>query len=139
MLLAGDEFGRTQRGSNNAYCQDNEISWVNWSLLETNRELFEFTKQLIALRKKHPLLRRKTFLAGKGDMEWIGPDGTEVDWHHGHAIGMRLLGKNPLLILINNEIHSVEFNISKHWKKELSTANIDNFTLPPHSLAVFSK
>ncbi len=149
MLLAGDEFGRTQRGSNNAYCQDNEISWVDWSLLETNRELFEFTKQLIALRKKHPTLRRNKFFTGKSDIEWLGPNGIEVDWHHGHAIGMHLKGKDPLLILINNEFHSAEFNLSNlhvttessgkgGWKKELSTATVDGFNLPPHSLAVFS-
>ncbi len=138
MLTAGDEFGRTQRGSNNAYCQDNDISWVDWSLLETNHELFSFTKQLIALRKKHPVLRRKTFLTGNGDVEWIGPNGTEVDWHHGHAIGMRLLGKDELLILINNEDHDVSFEVSKDWKKKLSTAPTEGFTLPPHSLAVYS-
>jgi len=140
MLMAGDEFGRTQKGSNNAYCQDNEISWVDWSLLETNRELFEFTKQLIALRHRHPILRRKKFFTGKGDIEWIGPDGHEVDWHHSRAIGMHLTGKEDLLILINNEQHDVAFNISNVWKFELSTAQLEtNETLPPHSLAVFSR
>ena len=153
MLLAGDEFGRTQQGSNNAYCQDNEISWVDWSLLETNRELFEFTKKLIALRKKHSVLRQKKFFTGKSDIQWIGSDGTEIDWHNAHAIGMHLKGKDPLLILINNEFHSVKFNISngwkqaepapnnssKFWKLTLATTDISGFTLPPHSLALFSK
>ncbi len=58
LLLAGDEFGRTQEGNNNAYCQDNEISWVNWNLQKTNAELFAFTKELIWLRKGHPILHR---------------------------------------------------------------------------------
>ncbi len=139
MLLAGDEFGRTQQGNNNAYCQDNEISWINWTQIETNRELFDFTKQLIALRKKHPVLRRKNFFTGQNDLQWIGPNGDEIDWHNSRAIGMHLIGKKPLLILVNNEAQATTFTeISNHWKKELSTAPVNNFTLSPHSLAVFS-
>ncbi len=59
MFLAGDEFGNTQYGNNNAYCQDNEISWLNWELLEKNRDLFEFFKFMIAYRRKHPIIRKK--------------------------------------------------------------------------------
>ncbi len=59
MFLAGDEFGNTQFGNNNAYCQDNEISWLDWSYLEKNRELFEFVKYMIAFRKRHPVIRKK--------------------------------------------------------------------------------
>lgn len=150
MLMAGDEFGRTQQGSNNAYCQDNEISWVDWILLDINHELFEFTKDLIALRKEYAALRRKKFFTGKGDIEWIGRDGGEPNWEMDRAIGMHLSGKKSLLILINNEEHDVPFNISNvpvtpkpfgegGWKKELSTAPVNGFTLPPHSLAVFSR
>ena len=147
MLLAGDEFGRTQKGSNNAYCQDNDISWVDWSLLDKNSELFEFTKQLIALRKKHPALRRKTHFTGKGDVEWIGPDGGKPDWENARALGMHLPGTDELLILINNEGHKVTFSkqaepaptkVSNVWKLELSTAQVDGLTLPPHSLAIYS-
>ena len=139
MMLAGDEFGRTQKGSNNAYCQDNDISWVDWSLLEKNSELFDFTKQLIALRKKHPALRRKTHFTGNGDIEWIGPDGGKPDWEHGRAIGMHLPGKDDLLILINNEKQDVEFTVSGKWNLELSTTGIDGLTLPPHSISVYTK
>ncbi len=159
MLLAGDEFGRTQKGSNNAYCQDNDISWVDWSLLEKNRELFEFTKQLIALRKKHPALRRKKHFTDNGDIKWIGPDGNKPDWQHGHALGMHLVGsalradrrrlgepslpQDELLILINNEQQDVPFSLSEQdqpaWKLELNTAKIEGFTLPAHSLAVYTK
>ena len=63
MLLAGDEFGRTQQGNNNAYCQDNEISWVDWSLVETNETLVRFVQQMTALRAKFPILRRNRFLS----------------------------------------------------------------------------
>ena len=65
MLLAGDELGRTQGGNNNAYCQDNEISWIDWGIDERRQRLLEFTQRLIALRHEHPVFRRSTFLAGE--------------------------------------------------------------------------
>ncbi|MBN9518639.1 glycogen debranching protein GlgX [bacterium] len=65
MLLAGDEFLRSQKGNNNAWCQDNEISWVDWTLAETNADFLRFTKELIALRKRHPVLRRRRFFVGE--------------------------------------------------------------------------
>ncbi|MEU3651114.1 glycogen debranching protein GlgX [Lentzea sp. NPDC034063] len=91
MIVNGDEFGRTQNGNNNAYCQDNEVSWVDWSLLEANSELAEFTSALAAFRKAHPVFRRKRFFAGrpirKGeelrDIAWFTPAGeemTEQNW-----------------------------------------------------------
>jgi glycogen operon protein len=84
MLLAGDEFGRTQRGNNNPYCQDNEISWVDWTLAETNRDLLRFTRLLIEFRRAHSVLRRSDFLTGE---ETEHAPGRDVTWH-----GMRLDG-----------------------------------------------
>lgn len=78
MLLSGDEFRRTQKGNNNAYCQDNEISWLDWSFKEKNAVIFRYTKAIIAFRKKHPALRRKTFLTGSPDESSTGPD---ISWH----------------------------------------------------------
>ena len=82
MLLGGDEFGRTQHGSNNAWCQDNEISWFDWSLLEENAELFAFVQKLIVLRRAHPVFRRRQFLrgteedgSGLPDVWWFRTDG----------------------------------------------------------------
>ena len=69
MLLAGDEFGRTQRGNNNAYCQDNEISWLDWRIEEKGRSLTEFVQQLTQLRDRYPILRRGRFLAGEYNEE----------------------------------------------------------------------
>ncbi|WP_318307239.1 glycogen debranching protein GlgX [Amycolatopsis solani] len=94
MLLHGDEFGRTQQGNNNAYCQDNELSWVDWSLLERNRELFEFTSAVVDLRHQHPVFRRRRFFAGRPirrgdelrDIAWFTPAGDEMtdqDWEAG--------------------------------------------------------
>ena len=103
MLLGGDEFGRTQQGNNNAYCQDSEISWVDWALLRKNRELFEFTKQAIAFRQAHPALWRTTFFKGQNkagefpDIRWYGPDGApQPDWQKGTALACRLDGRREL-------------------------------------------
>ncbi len=82
MLLGGDEFGRTQRGNNNAYCQDNELSWFDWTLLEQNQELYQFTEALIAFRKAQPALMRQTyFRADEDEVRWFRPDRTPVDWN----------------------------------------------------------
>jgi glycogen operon protein len=78
MLLAGDEVLRTQHGNNNSYCQNNETSWFDWGLTERNRDLLEFTRAMIAFRKRHPTLRRERFLSGEPDEGQAMPD---VTWH----------------------------------------------------------
>lgn len=80
MLLGGDEFRRTQRGNNNAYCQDNETSWYDWRLATSNAGLIRFVKGLIALRKEHPVLSAERFYSSE-DISWFGPEGQPVDWH----------------------------------------------------------
>jgi glycogen operon protein len=105
MLLHGDEIGRTQRGNNNAYCQDNELSWVNWDLTTEQRELLDFTGRLIDLFHTNPLLRRRSFFTGRPipgegakDLTWLRPDGgetTDDDWGNpaNHVIGMLVHGE----------------------------------------------
>jgi isoamylase len=94
MLLHGDELGRTQRGNNNGYCQDNELSWVDWSLAERNADLLDFTSSLIEIRHNHPVFRRRRFFAGRPirrggelrDIAWFAPTGEEMseqDWEAG--------------------------------------------------------
>lgn len=100
MLCAGDEFGRTQHGNNNAYCQDNAVSWIDWGLLKGEGRLYDFTVKMIAFRAAHPALRRGRFLAGappfKGatpDIRWYGVDGAkDPDWGNGRALACRLDG-----------------------------------------------
>jgi len=104
MLLMGDEFGRTQGGNNNAYCQDNEINWVNWEHSTEDRELLLFVQRIIRLRKKHPALRRRYFFQGRDifgggikDVMWMSPNGkemTEKEWQQSFArcLGMFLAG-----------------------------------------------
>lgn len=103
MLVAGDEISRTQNGNNNAYCQDNETSWLNWP--EADKELLDFTRKLIHLRKKHPAFRRRRWFTGqriKGigleDIAWFLPNGSEMpdeNWNHDFAksLGVFLNGK----------------------------------------------
>ena len=93
MILGGDELGRSQRGNNNAYCQDNELTWYDWAA--TDGELFDFVRALIGLRARHPVLRRRRFFQGRpiwgqelSDIGWFRPDGQEMsddDWRTGYA------------------------------------------------------
>jgi len=104
MLAGGDEIGRTQKGNNNAYCQDNDISWFSWDLSEEDKDFLEFTRMVIALRQQHPVLRRQRFFqgrplrgAGVKDLAWIDPSGVEMTddmWlaPHARALGMLLSG-----------------------------------------------
>jgi glycogen operon protein len=87
MIVSGDEILRTQRGNNNAYCQDNAISWFDWKLVQRNAEMFRFTQALIEFRKAQPNVRRASFFTGKAseedklpDVSWFGPTGKSVDW-----------------------------------------------------------
>jgi glycogen operon protein len=134
MICGGDETGRTQRGNNNAYCQDNELSWFDWTLDAPSRELLAFTQRLIALRREHPELHRRKFFHGRpdcaGDMKdltWLRPDGGEMndaDWSGPkRTFGLRLCGlamddvndrgesitDDTLLVLLNAEPDVVPF------------------------------
>jgi isoamylase len=104
MLLGGDELGRTQWGNNNAYCQDNEISWVNWNLDAADRELLEFTRETLRIFRENPVFRRRGFFAGRPvrggskDVTWLHPSGREMtpaDWDDGaqKAVGMLIDGE----------------------------------------------
>jgi isoamylase len=80
MLLGGDEFLRTQGGNNNAWCQDNPVSWFDWTLTTHNADFLRFARKLIALRRQHPVLRRRHFFHGNGDVEWHGTDPGKADF-----------------------------------------------------------
>ena len=140
MILAGDEFGRTQRGNNNAYCQDNEISWLDWSLLKQNQDLYRFTKEMIAFRKRHPSLRRINFINHNAytlqhqGIQWHGVKLSEPDWsYHSHAIAFLLEGQavpggdNDIYVAINSYWETLTFAIptapsQKPWHLMADTA-----------------
>jgi glycogen operon protein len=105
MLVAGDEMGRSQQGNNNAYCQDNDLSWVRWELAPDEEKLLAFTRRVIALRNAHALFRRRTFFRGRAvhepdatDIVWLNPDGREMtddEWNQSFArcLGASLSGR----------------------------------------------
>jgi isoamylase len=154
MLLAGDEIGRTQRGNNNAYCQDNEISWVDWNATAEGRQLLAFVQRVITLRNAHPLFRRRTFLRGRAirdpavkDVVWLNPDGREMtddEWNQSFArcLGMFLSGRglterdehgrpvedNDLLLLLNAHHDEIPFSLpagSAPWNALVDTSSSD--------------
>ena len=135
MILAGDEFGNTQKGNNNAYAQDNEISWLHWDATPEGRDLLEFARKLIAIRKAYPILHRNRFLVGEyneeldvKDVTWITPAATEMtveQWHDPGAkcfgmlldgraqpTGIKRRGSDATLLLIFNAYEGVvEFTL----------------------------
>jgi isoamylase len=114
MLLGGDEFRRTQRGNNNAYCQDNEVSWFDWNLLETHKEIHRFTKGMIAFRRAHSVLRGEDFYTD-ADIKWFAPDGAVPDWadQRQKSFACLILGRTEpdLFLLFNTDTNPVDFII----------------------------
>ncbi|MFD4728607.1 glycogen debranching protein GlgX [Streptomyces seoulensis] len=153
MLGHGDELGRTQRGNNNAYCQDNEISWIDWDLTDEQRALADFTRRLIGLRAEHPVLRRRRFFRGETetrrkqplpDLIWLRPDAREMndqDWRRGdaHSVGVFLNGDaiaerdayggrvvdDSFLLLLNGFWEPVDFRLPAASYGERWTTLID--------------
>ncbi|HEX4978900.1 MAG TPA: hypothetical protein VFV35_02435, partial [Acidimicrobiales bacterium] len=141
MLLGGDEMGRTQRGNNNAYCQDNEISWFDWSNTQDHLDLLGYTRRLMDFRQAHPVLRRRRWFQGRSvrgsdekDIAWLNPDGTEMtddDWDVGFAkvLGVFLNGDaipslgprgerivdDSLLLLFSAHFEPVAFTVPTGW------------------------
>jgi glycogen operon protein len=126
LLTQGDEFGRTQHGNNNAYCQDNEISWVDWSLAQKNSGLLRFTRLMIALRKRHFAMGREQFV---GRVSWHGTKLGEPDWTgQGRALAFQLHGRHgqpDFYILFNAHWEWQRFDLPQHgsrpWKRLVDT------------------
>src|SRR5438094_2310520 len=157
MLCGGDEWGRTQNGNNNAYCQDNEISWFNWERDEKQNQLLGFTQKLIQLRRDHPVFRRPKFFQGRRirgseirDVMWFNPGGNEMseeEWAHPfvRCLGMLLSGDtmdvfnfkgepirdDTFLLLINAHYEPIPFVLpcQEHieWQLILDTMNAEGF------------
>jgi glycogen operon protein len=154
MLLAGDEMGRTQRGNNNAYCQDNEVSWVNWDIEAEGRAMTEFVRRLISLRNRYPILRRNRFLTGAynqefgfRDVTWFSPAGVEMsvaDWNdytrrcfamlmdgRAQTSGIRRPGTDAtLLLMLNGAAQDAAFRLpsvagGRRWASVFDTGMPD--------------
>jgi glycogen operon protein len=135
MILGGDEFARTRSGNNNPYCQDNEISWLNWDIDDRRRALIEYVRKLTDLRRRFPILRRSRFLTGEyneelgvKDVTWINANGSEMpegEWQNGamHCFGMLMDGRAQttgirqrghdvtLLMIVNGHFDLVKFTL----------------------------
>ncbi|MCS6852564.1 MAG: glycogen debranching protein GlgX [Gemmataceae bacterium] len=142
MLLAGDEFLRTQRGNNNAWCQDNEISWVDWTLASKNADFLRFVREMSALRRRHPALRRRRFFRGRGpngdlepDIVWHGVEPYQPDFGYGSrtvafALDGRQTGREPdrdFYVACNAWNEAVPFVIppspsGRAWRRVVDTA-----------------
>ncbi|MFK8014698.1 MAG: glycogen debranching protein GlgX, partial [Gammaproteobacteria bacterium] len=144
MLLAGDEFGHTQHGNNNAYAQDNETTWLDWSRLDDDPEFVEQVRTLIALRAENPLLRKARFLhgvsktaSGYRNIEWFNPDGSllsDDSWHHARALALTLReterGRGPatgVALLFNGSDQTVNFALplmepGGNWRERFQSA-----------------
>ena len=147
--MAGDEIGRTQKGNNNAYCQDNELSWIDWNLDDEARGLLEFTRMVIAHRFRHPLFRRLTYFRGRAvhedsekDITWLHPEGPEMDdeeWAQGHArcLGAHLSGRglserdehgvpvedDDLMLLLNAHHETIDFRLGDASRPRMGRAH----------------
>jgi len=141
MILAGDEFLRSQEGNNNAWCQDNDISWIDWSLTRKNADFLRFVKMLIALRRRHPAVRRPTFFRGSGyggdmtpDVTWHGVEPFQPDFSQGartlaYALDGRHTGREEdrdFYVAINAWQEPIDFRIpispsGRRWRRVIDT------------------
>ena len=137
MLLGGDEFCRTQRGNNNAYCQDNEVSWFDWRLVEQNRAMLEFTRGLLAFRARHPVVSRDEFYRPQ-DLSWFNACGWMPEWHSDAAIGCHfhcaMGGERQLCMLFNPTSHAVNFVLPHPPENDVWLKAIDTGATPPFDI-----
>ncbi|MBU0676299.1 MAG: glycogen debranching protein GlgX [Proteobacteria bacterium] len=143
MMVAGDEFGRSQQGNNNAYCQDNSVSWLNWNLLEENRSLHHFFRMLIDLRHRHPIFRRADFFherpPGSEEIRWQGLAPDAPDWSpKNKTLGLTLLGgeaterwDDDFVILLNGGLKQATFTLpippaGRKWHRLINTGATGN-------------
>jgi glycogen operon protein len=137
MLLGGDEFRRTQRGNNNAYCQDNEVSWFDWSLLEKHKEIHRFTRGMIAFRRAHPVLRKDAFYSD-ADIKWFAPNGATPDWMDPRqkCFACLILGQSEpdLFLMFNADSKSTDFSIPALPGRRIWRLAVDTSRTAPEDL-----
>jgi glycogen operon protein len=153
LLLGGDELGRTQGGNNNAYCQDNAVSWVDWSLAGGTGDVTEFVASLVKLRMSHPGLHRGRFFS-EGDIEWLRPDGgrmTDADWAESFARAVAVTSATgPLTLLFNAWWEPLTFRLPERLQASAMSTLVDTSgnatavqggvaTVGPRSLLVVSR
>jgi isoamylase len=130
MLLGGDEFRRTQHGNNNAWCQDNDISWFDWRYLKNNQEIHRFTRGMIAFRRAHPVLSKESFYVDT-DIRWLNSDGGRPNWldrkEKALACMIRESEQDSLLMMFNADLNGIDFALPQlprgfHWHMAVDTS-----------------
>ncbi len=161
MIRAGDELSKTQSGNNNAYCQDNEISWLDWNLTDEQQRFLKFVKRTVRLWRSHPVFQRRKFFQGRQirgkevqDITWLTPQGkpmTDKDWREPHVrcLAVRLEGAmidevdekgrqilgSTFLLLLNAHHHPVDFRLPSHRENEFWKPTLDSCeSNPDHGL-----
>jgi glycogen operon protein len=118
LFLGGDEFRRTQHGNNNPFCQDNDVSWYDWSLLRKNADIFRFTKEMVRFRNRHKVVREVRFYTEK-DIEWYGVDGGPPDWgYESRSVACMLFGGQDLYLMVHAGFEKCQFNVPESPKRD---------------------
>jgi glycogen operon protein len=132
MISHGDEYGRTQYGNNNAYCQDNEIAWMNWNWTEKQKDLFEFTKKIIAIRNEHPILHPRRYfknrqIQGEGitDIRWLNTDGIDMNQEEWDTSFIRMMG-----MLLNGELMKEIDELGNSVQQEILLILVNSYWEP---------
>ncbi|MDR0456425.1 MAG: glycogen debranching protein GlgX [Treponema sp.] len=152
MILGGDEFARTQKGNNNAYCHDDEISWYDWSLLEKNKKLYRFVKEIIAFRLRHPGFMRPEFFTGRNgnynatpDISWFDEKGGTPDWNKiGYYLAMQIDGSraetladrddNDFYIMFNANLGTQAYTLAEAPAEKEWFRVVDTGLIPPNDI-----
>jgi len=130
MLLGGDEFRRTQKGSNNAYCQDNEVSWYDWNCLKQHKEIFRFTQSMIVFRQAHPVLSKEQFYTDT-EIQWVSPQGASPNWSNPYekqfAALIREDNERALFLIFNASNEAADFRLPQllpgtRWYQAVDTS-----------------
>jgi len=134
MLLGGDEFRRTQGGNNNAYCQDNETSWYDWGYLKQHKEIFDFTRGMIAFRATHPVLSKEKFYTD-AEIQWCDPKGTSPNWADPQEKQIACLVREDkqrlLFLMFNASERQVDFKLPTAIPETRWCLVVDTFLEPP--------
>ncbi len=152
MMVSGDECRRTQKGNNNAYCQDNDISWFDWRLVEKNADMIRFVSALIRFRRDQPTVRRETFLTGQpsdgrllADLSWFNPAGHPLDWGQ-HELAMAAYLAAPIhpansesmgrdvMLLINSTGHPISFHLPEQGRGMQWNLFVDTAAVSPEDI-----
>jgi glycogen operon protein len=134
LFLGGDEFRRSQQGNNNAFCQDNEISWYNWGLAKKHHDVLRFTREVIRFRRRHPALAEATFYTDK-DISWFNRDGGNPDWGiESRSLACRIAGEEELYLMFHGGFADEAFSLPQAPRSRKWFLAVDTSKVSPHDI-----